>query len=267
MRIYALYGRSGTGKSYQAMNLCKEMEIESIIDDGLFIYGNRVMAGISAKRQQTKIGAIRTALFTDEEHASSVREKIRETNPESILILGTSDGMVKKIAKRLELPEISVMVPIENITTENQREIARKQRKELGKHVIPAPTFQIKRQFSGYFLDPLKIFRGRGSRTSYSEKTVVRPTYSYRGDYDLSDKVISDIVTYLSRQIEGVSAVLKVLTENSPEGVRIRILVLMQYGTMLIEAARELQKMTENQVEAMTAFHIIGVDVEIRGIQ
>ena len=62
MKIYTLVGKSGTGKSYQAMNLCKELNIEGIIDDGLFIYKNRIVAGISAKRQATTIGAIKTAL-------------------------------------------------------------------------------------------------------------------------------------------------------------------------------------------------------------
>ena len=50
MKVRTIW-KSGTGKSYQAMNLCKELDIEAIIDDGLFIYGNRVMAGISAKAE------------------------------------------------------------------------------------------------------------------------------------------------------------------------------------------------------------------------
>ena len=42
MKVYTLSGKSGTGKSFQAMNLCNELNIESIIDDGLFIYHSRV---------------------------------------------------------------------------------------------------------------------------------------------------------------------------------------------------------------------------------
>ena len=78
MKVYTLTGKSGTGKSYQAINLCKEKNIESIIDDGLFIYKNRVEAGISAKRQKTMAGAIKTALFTLDEHASSVAARIQD---------------------------------------------------------------------------------------------------------------------------------------------------------------------------------------------
>ena len=93
MKVYTLTGKSGTGKSFQAMNLCKELNIESIIDDGLFIYRNRVEAGISAKRQQTMVGAIKTALFNKPEHQAAVADRIKELAPDSILVLGTSDKM------------------------------------------------------------------------------------------------------------------------------------------------------------------------------
>ena len=267
MKVYGFHGKSGTGKSFHAINLCKELDVEAIIDDGLFIYGNRVVAGTSAKRQQTKIKAIKTALFTDDEHRDEVRAKIDELNPPGILILGTSKDMVEKIVARLGLPEIYRLIPIEDVTTESQREAAKKQRKELGKHVIPAPTFQIKRQFSGYFLDPLRMFRNLGGKPSYAEKTVVRPTYSYLGDYDLSDKVIADITSHLGSRASGVYAVLRVLTESSSEGVEIRVLVVMNYGARIIEAAKEFQRQIFEQVESMTAFHIIKVDIDVRGMK
>ncbi|HUM56846.1 MAG TPA: ATP-binding protein, partial [Bacillota bacterium] len=90
MKVYALVGKSGTGKSYQAMSLCKDKDIESIIDDGLFIYNNDSITGISAKRQPTKVGAIKTALFNTDEHKARVIKKIKEINPQSILVIGTS---------------------------------------------------------------------------------------------------------------------------------------------------------------------------------
>ncbi len=160
MKVYGLVGKSGTGKSYQAMNLCKDMNIESIIDDGLYIYGNAILEGISAKRQSSKIAAIKTALFTDAEHRQAVLDKIMEVSPESLLILGTSEKMIYRIAERLGLPDLKKMIYIEEITTEEERETARRQRHEMGKHIIPVPTFQLKREFSGYFLDPLRIIRG-----------------------------------------------------------------------------------------------------------
>ena len=170
MKVYTLTGKSGTGKSYQAINLCREKNIESIIDDGLFIYHNRVEAGISAKRQKTTVGAIKTALFTLDDHAESVASKIKELQPETLLIIGTSDRMTDKIVARLGLPAVSERIYIEDITSEEERKIADKQRHVLGKHVIPVPTLQLKRDFAGYFLDPMRIFKGiKRGKAEYAE--------------------------------------------------------------------------------------------------
>ena len=268
MKVYALVGKSGTGKSYHAMNFCREKNIEGIIDDGLFIIGNGILSGVSAKRQGTRIGAIKTALFTNEEHRNSVIDKINEIAPESLLILGTSENMVRKIADRLKLPEIENVEFIESITTEREREAAIKQRRELGKHVIPVPTFQIKREFSGYFVDPLRIFRGRGKggKGGFAEKSVVRPTYSYMGEYIISDRVIGDIVDCIAGDGTGGLTVTRVLTENTKNGLKITILVLVRYGVKIIESVRTFQEQVAAQVGHMTAFNVDCVDVEVKDL-
>ena len=268
MKVYALVGKSGTGKSYQAVNICREKNIKSIIDDGLFIVGNEILAGVSAKRQTTKVGAVKIALFTDEDHRDSVMSKINEASPDNILILGTSEGMVNRIASRLNLPKIENIIYIESITSENERETARKQRHELGKHVIPVPTFQIKREFSGYFVDPLRIFKGRGKsgKGGFAEKSVVRPTYSYMGDYIISDKVIGDIVVCTAKDKNIDVKVIKVLTQNTQNGIKITISILMKYGLKIIDTAKIFQEQVAVQVAHMTAFNIDCVDVEVKDL-
>ena len=99
MKVYALVGKSGTGKSYQAGNVCRDRNIESIIDDGLYIYRTSSIFGQSAKQAQTMMGAIKTALFTDESHCLEVRQAIEETRPESILILGVNGFIGSAIRK------------------------------------------------------------------------------------------------------------------------------------------------------------------------
>ena len=268
MKVFALVGKSGTGKSYQAQNLCKELNIEGIIDDGLFIYENKVMAGISAKRQSTKVGAVKTALFTKDEHQEEVAACIKENPPRKLLVIGTSDEMVKRIARRLELPEIAETIYITEITTEGERAIAHKQRQELGKHVIPVPAFQLKRQFSGYFVSPMRFFRGwSANKGGFGEKSVVRPTYSYLGDYKLSEKVFSDIVECVGNELAGVDTVLRVMTITAAEGVDMTVLVNMRYGFNVIEQAKELQRQAAEQVEKMTAFNVNRLDIEVRGLR
>ena len=75
------------------------------------------------------------------------------------------------LADAVRLPEVDEMIDIEDITTQEDRETAKKSREEMGKHVIPVPALQLKREFAGYFIYPLKIFRGWG-RGQELEKTV-----------------------------------------------------------------------------------------------
>lgn len=270
MKVYGLIGKSGTGKSYQAVNLCRERGIVSIIDDGLFICRNQVLAGISAKRQPTKIAAVKTALFHEDGHMESVKEAIRKTAPESILILGTSDRMVDKIAARLSIHGIDERIYIEDITTEAEREAAYKQRHDMGQHVIPAPTFQIKRQFSGYFMSPLRILKDFGPWRDQSEKSVVRPTYSYLGEYKISEKVLSDIADCARRELCNICDVVKVIISGNrvenEEGMDVFIIADFYYDKDIPAKAMAYQKRVAEQIEAMTMFNVNRVDLDVRGL-
>lgn len=276
MKIYGLIGKSGTGKSYHAVDLCRERNIESIIDDGLFIRRNTVLAGISAKRQPTKIAAVRTALFHEDDHMESVKAAIAKANPKSMLVIGTSDRMVDKIVARLGLHGVDERIYIEDITTEQEREIAYKQRHEMGQHVIPAPTFQLKKQFSGYFMSPLRnplqMLRGLGPWKETVEKSVVRPTYSYLGGYEISEKVMSDIAACVMEELGTVSDLVKIVISGNvsgervedEKGVEIYILADLVYGPDLPARAQDYQQSVARRIEEMTMFDVSRVDLDVR---
>ena len=267
MKVYGLIGKSGTGKSFQAVNLCKERNIESIIDDGLFICRNKVVAGISAKRQKTKVGAVKTALFTDDDHRDETVAAIRKMKPSSIRIIGTSDRMVDKIAARLGIGRIGESIYIEEITTEAQRDAARRQRHEMGQHVIPVPTFQLKRQFSGYFMIPVRrLLKELGPWRDISEKSVVRPTYSYLGNYEISEKVMADIVECVRRENRQVAEINRVGVVRMQDGIDIYVAATFRRGERLDEAAARFQRTAVERIEEMTSFNVNRLDLEVRGL-
>ena len=202
IKVYAFVGPSGTGKSYRAQMVASEKNINYIIDDGLLIKDNEVIAGESAKKAPTKIETVKHALFYKDEEKQEIIKALKKYKPESILILGTSDGMVKKIAENLGLPEISETTYITDVATKQEMETARRIRVTEGKHVIPVPTFEIKKDFSGYLLDPLQIFKskGKGQKPYISEKSIIRPTFSYMGKFTISDTVFRQILDYLATQ-------------------------------------------------------------------
>lgn len=262
MKIAALIGPSGTGKSHRALMVAYEMGLELIIDDGLLIRGARVIAGSSAKREKTKLGAVRRAIFTDDTHRKEVKRKIEEIEPSGILILGTSIEMIYKITKALELPDPDSIIDINDVASEREIKTAVNIRKRHGKHVIPVPTLEIKKDFSGYLLDPLKIFDRRGSGSgNIREKSVVRPTYSYMGRYTISDTAISSIVSYVSTQIEGVKKTGRVFVKNQSSGVVIDLDVVVEYGKPIKPILKQLQKDVVKKLEYITALNVLQINV------
>ncbi len=150
--------------------------------------------GSSAKKASTKIETVKRALFISEEQRDAMIKAIRKERPKSILILGTSDKMVNEIAENLKLPKIKKIIRIEDVATEEEIASARRIRTTEGKHVIPVPTFEIKKEFSGYLLDPLQIFRKNGQSSYVSEKTIIRPTFSYMENFVISYNVVKKII-------------------------------------------------------------------------
>ncbi len=267
--VYAFVGPSGTGKSYRAQLVASENNIEYIIDDGLFIKDNEVIAGSSAKKAATKIETVKHALFQTPEEKKEIQSAIRKYKPESIMILGTSDNMVHKIAENLGLPAISKIIRIEDIATEEEMQTARRIRVTEGKHVIPVPTFEIKKDFSGYILDPLQIFKSKGlGKAPYvSEKSIIRPTFSYMGNFTISDSVFRQIIEYLAYKAQGIYKLAKMRITKYEEGPSIYIEVIVLYGYNLVETLTDFKEKCKKEIEKLTAMNIRDIEIVARGIE
>lgn len=264
IRVVAFVGPSGTGKSHRAQMVAKNNGIEYIIDDAILISGTKLVAGTSAKRANTKIESVKKALFSDEEQAKEMKAAIKSKKPKAILILGTSDGMVQKIAENLGLPEISEYIRIEDVSSKEEIALARSVRQSEGKHVIPVPTFEIKKDFSGYLLDPLQIFRWRGGRKAapyLAEKSIIRPTFSYLGNYIISDNVLRAIIEYVGRDIEGIYKIQKTKIENYPDGLIAYVDVTLEYGHNLPDIMKRFKEKAKKEIDRLTAMNVLDIQV------
>jgi len=267
LKVYALVGVSGTGKSYHALDIAQKHNIRYIIDDGLLIFDRRRIAGYSAKKENTYISAVKRALFFQDIHKLEVCDAIKKESPDKILVIGTSVRMVKKIVSRLELPEIDEYIMVEEILHSEDIKKARYHRDVQGKHVIPLPTVEIKKDFSGYFIDTVKSIVGsrRKELLGEDERTVVRPTFSYLGRYTISDKVIVEIVKYSSKFVEGLESVIKVRVISSKE-IIIGVECSMKLGKPLNLVAIEFQKKIKAEVEEMTQLNIGKVNIFVKSL-
>ena len=272
IKVYAFVGPSGTGKSYRAQMVANSKNIEYIIDDGLLICGNEVVAGVSAKKAPTKIETVKNALFQDDNKKKEVQEVFRKRHPKSILILGTSDGMVKKIAANLGLPEISEIIYISDVATEEEMETARRIRVTQGKHVIPVPTFEIKKDFSGYLLDPLQIFKSTGSdKDPYiAEKSLIRPVFSYMGNFTISDTAIKQIIEISLKKINGIykmhRAIIKKQEGGFGDGIFIYLELIIEFGYNILELTENVKSKIKKDVEKLTAMNVLKMEILIKNI-
>ena len=266
MRVYAFVGPSGTGKSYRAQMVAGENNISYIIDDGLLVNENAVVAGESAKKAPTKIETVKHAIFIDEKERKEMIKALKKYKPDSILILGTSDGMVKKIAENLELPPIEKTIYINEVATKDEMDTARNIRVTQGKHVIPVPTFEIKKDFSGYILDPLQIFKSKGGTPYISEKSIIRPTFSYLGNFTISDSVFRQIAERVAKKIPEIYEVTRTRVENYGDGISIYMEAVINYGNNIIEVLQRYKERVKKEIEKQTAMTVIRVDLVAKGI-
>ena len=170
--------------------------------------------------------------------------------------------MVEKIAGNLKLPKILKTIYITDVATEEEIETARRTRVTEGKHVIPVPTFEIKKDFSGYLLDPLQIFksRGNGEKPYISEKSIIRPTFSYMGNFTISDNVFKQLAEYLANKLEEINRVLKIRVTNSDEGAVIYMEVEVIYGCNVVETLKDFKQKAIREIENWTSMNVAQMD-------
>ncbi len=270
MKVYAFVGKTGTGKSYNAQSVAKKNNIHYIIDDAILIKDTKVIAGRSAKTEASKIASVKAAIFLNEDRRKSMKEVIKKENIDKILVLGTSDEMVERIVQNLELGKIVKTIYITDVATPSQIEEARRSRVEEGKHVVPVPTFEIRNQFSGYFLDTLKAF---GIKTksdevaSECERTIIRPTYSYLGKYIISDTVINSIISYSVSRVDGVTKVFKVVTQKYIDGMKLSIDVEIRYGKNIPQVCSKIQNTVIYAIDKTTGINLFGINVNVKSIK
>ncbi|HHY05667.1 MAG TPA: Asp23/Gls24 family envelope stress response protein [Clostridia bacterium] len=268
MEVYALVGSSGTGKSHRAMTVAYENGIEVVIDDGLLIKDGCKLAGKSAKREATTFAAVKRAIFYDPEHAKEIKECLAKLKPTKILVLGTSLHMIEHITAALELPEPMRVIKIEDIATEREIKMARELRTSHGMHVIPVPTIELKADFPGYLVDPLKYFfkKKNEPRQQIGEKSILRPKFSLIGKLLISEYVIVQIATYFAVQIPGITRVNRVVVNMKEEGVTIRLEVTARYNTFLPDLAKKVQADVQQHIEYLTGLIVYGVHVFFKSL-
>ncbi|MFP4443199.1 MAG: hypothetical protein ACLFST_08780 [Spirochaetia bacterium] len=264
--VYALIGKSGTGKSFRAALMAERYHIDLLIDDGLLIKDQKILAGRSAKREGAYLSAVKTALFTQKDHRNEVLQAIEQEKFRRILILGTSRGMVDKIASNLNLPAPSKIISIEDVATKEEIDTAIRYRQSQGMHIIPVPSIEVKRNYPRIFSDSIRILWkkfGFGQRSKIFEKTVVRPEFSKKGKVTISEGALTQMIIHCIDEFSPELVLQKVVVKSDMAGYRITIYIGVPFGVPLAATIQKLQKFIIDSLEKYTGVNIIEMDIVI----
>ena len=268
VRIYALVGSTGTGKSFRAKLVAQKYGIEMIIDDGLLIRGDQLVAGKSAKKEALYLGAVKTALFHDKAHRDEVVKALQREKFRKLLVIGTSEKMTSRICERLQIPQPFKVIKIEDIATKDEIEKALQSRQIEGKHVIPVPALEIRRNYPSIFYDSVRVFlkKSFGSGASLPkiyEKAVVRPEYTKRGRVAISEAALSQMVVHCVDEFDPSVKVKRLAIRDDTQGYRITVVLEAPYGTKLASNAYALQEYSVDNIERFTGILVAEVNIVI----
>ena len=217
LTVFALVGESGTGKSFRAKLLAQKYGIEAIIDDGLLIKDDKILAGKTAKHEKTYMGAVRIALFDDKQHRDDVAKALQKNKIKKLLIIGTSEKMAGKIATRLQIPLPSKIIKIEDIANREEIEKAIRSRQIEGKHVIPVS--QMAMHCINEFSQEIRIKKLSIKTDSRGYRLIITIDVPFgrqlTGEiHSLQQYIIENIEKYTGILIEEVSIIIDKITLN-----------------------------------------------------
>lgn len=272
IQVYAFYGPSGTGKSFRAKLVAQKFGIKAIIDDGLLIQDDEILAGKSAKLEKNYMGAVRAALFDSKEHRDEVARAIINHKIKKILILGTSEKMVNKIAMRLQLPLPGKYVKIEDIATPEQMEEARRSRQIEGKHIIPVRAYEMKETgYSKIFANSIRVSLAKrkilmgilerllgkseseiqqpSQNTKLFEKSVVKPSFSKSKRKEISHAVLAKMASEIISQYNKSVKIKKLSVRNSNSGYTFVLVADLPMERSLTDISQEIKNCIVSEIE------------------
>lgn len=269
LTVFALVGESGTGKSFRAKLLAQKHGIEAIIDDGLLIRDDKIIAGRTAKHEKTYMGAVRIALFDDKEHRDQVAKALQKNKIKKLLIIGTSEKMVQKITSRLQIPLPDKYIKIEDIANREEIENAIRSRQIEGKHVIPVPAIEVKKSYSQIFHDSLKDIAGKSKfkffkkKQSVLEKSIVTPEFSKKGRIEISEAALSQMAMHCVNEFSPEIRIKKLSIKTDSRGYRLVITIDVPFGRQLTGEIHNLQQYVIENIEKYTGILIEEVSIII----
>ncbi len=264
MRVTALIGRSGTGKSFRAQLIATHHGMDLIIDDGLLIRNQKILGGRSAKVANNALAAVKTAVFHDPRAAQGARRWIAAIRPRRVLVLGTSARMVQLITRRLALPAPHRYLHIEEIASRAEIDAARAARESEGKHIIPVPPVEVRRDYAHMAIDAIRIFWQRGvlrNKGMVFEKTEV--IGGSRGAVSVSEAALTQMVAHCLHEHDPSLRLARVIVSKSTGAWALEVIVDVPSGAAAGPGLHDLRELIMSSLQRYAGLVLSQVDVTV----
>ena len=264
IRVTALVGPSGSGKSFRAQLISTRHSMDLIIDDGLLIQGQKILGGHSAKAHNNALTAIKVAAFHNNRSAQSAREQISAIQPRRILILGTSDKLVNMISRRLNLPMPHRYIRIEDIASRAEIDAAHSARESEGKHIIPVPQVEVRRDYAHIAMDAIRIFWQRGvlrKKGIVFEKTEILG--QNRGSVSISEAALTQMVAHCLDEYDPQVQLARLIVTKSTGSWAIEMIVNVPVGAELGSSLHVLREIIMSSLQQYAGLILSKLDITV----
>jgi len=266
IEVYAFVGPAGTGKSQRASQVARQHGIDLIVDDGLVVSRGRIMAGRSAKSEGNMVRAIRRALFEYPAHREEVVGFLEGRAPCRLMLLATSEGMMRKIVAKLGLSDPVKIIGITDVATQEEIDNALRERREKRQHVVPVARTQIQRNFAGKLVSQLKdLFK---SKDRDDGRTIVKPPFSFDGHVTIGREAILEMCRRLVVIGDHVRKVHEIELETDDDSLEVNLAIDVRLGSRsALLIARLLQRKISVGLSYFTGMDVRKVNVRIHEIE
>ena len=100
---------------------------------------------------------------------------------------------------------------------------------------------------------------------------MIRPTFSYLGNFTISDTVFRQIIEVVASKQKGMYKVSRTIirkegTDEYNSGVRIYLEVVVEFGFNIIDVTNTFKKKVRKELENLTAMNVLDIDILVKNI-
>ena len=142
----------------------------------------------------------------------------------------------------------------------------------MGKHVIPVPTIEVKKNYPQILSSSMRDFfsqkkwfhkKLKNPNGKMIEKSIVQPEFSKKGRIEISEAALTQMTMHCVNECDPDVKIKKITIKTDSRGYRLIVLIDVPFGTQLTGKIHRLQQYIIDKIESYTGILIEEVSIVI----